>query len=331
MQAADRAAQVPMNELVGEIRNSIQYFASLPGRLPVSRLLVTGGGSELCGIINMLEGQVRLPVLAVSPLARLDTSKLDLSEEQAREVGPVLATPIGLALSEPDKSVKKFNLLPPEVAKRAKMKKLQERTTLAGAAVLIVLVLFGAWKFYQVHSAQNDVNNLNASIATLNAQVPKYDLVVAANNAYSAGVARRASVLNSAVDWPLALSNLISITPAQAKVQGFDGNAVSSVAGTTGSAATSTATPTTQPGGTTATAGSHATTSAAIGTVQLQVTGPGPSLSISEAWINAIAGSQLFANPLQGATVVNPDTTISFPFTISITPNASLDKNASLK
>jgi hypothetical protein len=74
-----------------------------------------------------------------------------------------------------------------------------------------------------------------------------------------------------------------------------------------------------------------APTTAAIGTIQFAVTGPGPSLSISEAWINAVAGSQLFANPLQGATVVNPNTTISFPFSVSITPNASLDKNASLK
>ncbi len=64
---------------------------------------------------------------------------------------------------------------------------------------------------------------MKADIAALNAQVPKYDLVVAANNAYSAGVARRASVLSSAVDWPLALNELITITPANAEVQSFDG------------------------------------------------------------------------------------------------------------
>ena len=139
MQAAERAAQASMNELVGEIRNSIQYFASLPGRLPVSRVLITGGGSELGGLSSMLEDQVRLPVLTVSPLARLDTSKLDLSEEQAHEVGPVLATPIGLALPEPDKAVKKFNLLPPEVAQRARMKKIQQRTSSSAAAVLVAL------------------------------------------------------------------------------------------------------------------------------------------------------------------------------------------------
>ncbi len=187
IQAAERAAQSSMTELVGEIRNSIQYFASLPGRLPVSRVLVTGGGSELFGLLPMLEAQVRLPVLTVSPLTRLDTSRLDLNEEQAAEVGPVLATPIGFALPEPDKSVKKFNLIPPEVARRMRMKKVQERTLLASVAVLVVLVLFGGWKLYQVHNAQNTVDGLQQNIATLNAQVPKYDLVVAANDAYSAG------------------------------------------------------------------------------------------------------------------------------------------------
>ena len=108
-----------MAELVAEIRNSIQYFASLPGRLPVSRVLVTGGGSDLHGLLPMLEAQIRLPVQTVSPLARLDTSKVGISGPGA-SIGPVLATPIGLALPEPNKAVKKFNLLPPEVAKRAR-------------------------------------------------------------------------------------------------------------------------------------------------------------------------------------------------------------------
>src|SRR6202453_5230673 len=235
MQSADRAAQASMNELVGEIRNSIQYFASLPGRLPVSRVLVTGGGSALHGLIPLLEAQVRLPVVSVSPLTRLDTSKLDLSIEQADEVSPVLSTPIGLALSEPDKSIKKFNLLPPEVAARARLKRIQQRTLVGCAAVLVLLVGFGAWKFLQVHNAQNQVSAIQSNIDLLNAQVPKYDAVVAANNAYAAGVARRSTVLNSAIDWPTALNSLISITPADAQVQTFVGQSVNSATGSSAS------------------------------------------------------------------------------------------------
>jgi Tfp pilus assembly protein PilN len=233
----------------------------------------------------------------------------------------VLATPIGLALAEPDKTVKKFNLLPPEVAKRTRMKKIQERTLVGCVAVVVLLLAFGAWKFLQVHNAQNNVDTLQSQITTLNAQVPKYDLVVAANNAYTAGVQRRASVLDAAIDWPLVFNNLVSITPSGAEVQAFNGTSVS-VSGTTGATTASTGA---------STSASSATQSAAIGTIQLSVTGPGPSLSISEAWINAVSSSQLFANPLQGATTANTNGTISFPFTISVTPNASLSKNASLK
>jgi type IV pilus assembly protein PilM len=327
MQAAERAAQPSINELINEIRNSIQYFASLPGRLPVARVLVTGGGSALHGLTEALEAQIHLPVLSVSPLSRLDTSKLDLTDEQVEEVSPVLSTPIGLALSEPDKAIKKFNLLPPQVIARARMKKIQERTLVGCVAVVVLLVGFGALKFLQVHNAQNNVNQLQASITTLNAQVPKYDQVVAANEAYTAGVNRRAGVLNTAIDWPVALNNLITITPPSAQVQTFDGQSSTAAGTSTAAGAPSTTAATT----TSSTSGSSPTKSAAIGTIQLDVTGPGPSLSISEAWINSIAGSQLFANPLQGSTTVNPDTTISFPFTISITPAASLEKNASLK
>jgi type IV pilus assembly protein PilM len=325
-QPAEPAAQPTMVELVGEIRNSIQYFASLPGRLPVSKVLVTGGGSALHGLISLLETQTNLPVLTVSPLDRLNTSKLELTEVQTEEVRPVLASPIGLALPEPDKAVKKFNLLPPEVVQRARLKRIRERTLVGCAAVVVLLLALGMWKLLQVHNAQNNVSALQTNINTLNAQVPKYDQVVAADQAYTAGLARRASVLNSAIDWPLALNNLISITPAGAQVKTFDGGATAPGSSTSASSAsTSTA------ASASTAAASSTTTSAAIGTVQLQVTGPGPSLSISAAWIDAIAGSQLFANPLQGATTVNPDSTISFPFTVSITPNASLSKNGSLK
>ncbi len=221
LQSAEQAAQSSMVDLVGEIKNSIQYFASLPGRVPVSKVLLTGGGSALHGLISMLQAQTGLSVLTVSPLARLNTSKLDLSETQIEEVRPLLATPIGLALPEPDKAVKKFNLLPPEVVQKARLKRIRERTLVGCAAVVVLLVAFGMWKLLQVHDAQNNVATLQSNISSLNAQIPKYDAVVAANQAYTAGLARRASVLNSAIDWPLTLNNLISITPSGAQVKSF--------------------------------------------------------------------------------------------------------------
>jgi type IV pilus assembly protein PilM len=315
VQAAERTAQPSMEELAGEIRNSIQYFASLPGRLPVARVLVTGGGSYLHGLIPLLGAQVRLPVAPVSPLTRLDVSKVAMTAEQMDQVGAVLSTPIGLALPESNPEVKKFNLLPPEAIKRAQLKRIQDRTLVGAIVVLVLLAGFGVWKYLQVRNAQNTVNALKANIATVSGEIPKYDLVVAANNAYTQGKVRRATVLNASIDWPAALSNLISITPPNVKVQSFSG--------TTGNGTTGSATPAT----------GSSTTVPAIGSLATSLTGPGPGLTSPSLWQQAIATDpgHLFANPVPTTVVKNPDGTVSFPSTISVTSAASLAKNASIQ
>ncbi len=131
-QSAEFAVQSTIQGLVGEIRSSIQYFASLQGRHPIVRVLVTGGGSLLRGFIPQLQAQVRIPVQAVSPLARLNVSALDLQPDQAAAIDPVLASPIGLALPESNPSVRNFNLVPPEVLQRLFLRKVQ-RYTIVGA------------------------------------------------------------------------------------------------------------------------------------------------------------------------------------------------------
>jgi type IV pilus assembly protein PilM len=322
--AAQQAIQATVDDLISEIRNSVQYFATLPGRLPVGQILVTGGGSSLHGFIPMLAAQIHLPVHSVSPLARLDVSKVDLSPDQAAQVSPVLSTPIGLGLPESNPAVKQFNLLPPEVIKRTRINTMQHRTMLVAAGVVGVLAVFGVWKAFEVHNAQNDVSALNVSITGLNSQIPKYDLVVQANTSYDQGKARRTAVLGESIDWPHALSNLIGITPPQLQVQSFVGTTGNGSATTS---ATSTATPTT------ATPAASSSVSASIGFVATALTGPGPGLNSPSLWTSAIANDalKLFANPVPTSITTNPDGSVSFPSTISVTPSASLAKNASLQ
>ncbi len=319
VEAALQSIQGTVDDLINEIRNSIQYFASLPDRLPVSRIQVTGGGSSLHGFIPMLGAQIHLPVQSVSPLARLDITKVDLTPDQAADVSAVLSTPIGLALPESNPAVKQFNLLPPEVIRRTRINNIQQRTIQVAAAIVVLLAIFGVWKIFQVHSAQNDVNTLNSSIGTLNAQIPKYNLVVAADTAYTQGQARRTAVLGQSIDWPQVVTNLISITPARLQVQSFVGTSGN------GTATTPATAPVTTP--------ASSTVSASIGFVATALTGPGPGLTSPSLWTQAIANdpAKLFANPVPTSVTTNTDGSVSFPFTISVTPFASLAKNASLQ
>jgi len=312
---AERAARESISELVGEIRNSIQYFTSLPGRPPLTRVLVTGGGSALYGLTQALAEQVRLPVIPATPLDRLDLSKARLTDEDIAKVSTVLATPIGLALPERDPAMKKFNLLPPEVAKRFKIKAIQQRVLVGAVAVLVLLAGFGAWRYWKVHTAQSSVATLQSTITSLNAEIPRYDLVVAAQSAIASGERQRAGVTTDAVDWPNVIGSLIAITPHNLGVASFVGTTGAPTA-TTGTPATST---TPKPG-------------SILGTISTSLSGPGPEYTLTSAWINAITSSTDFADPVVTAITTDQQTNVvTFPSTISVTPAASLAKNGSVQ
>ncbi len=321
VQSAESVVQPAIAELVGEIRNSIQYFATLPGRAPIARVLLTGGGARLKGLVKELRAQVRIPVEHVSPLARLDLSKIDLDPEQASSIEPVLATPIGLALPEPNPSVKKFNLVPPEIIQRAFERGVARKAWLAAAAVVVLLVGVSAWRFLQVHSAQNGVTNLHAVVAGLNEQIPRYDKVVAINNELRTAKNQVATLAATAVDWSAVVSQLGSRIPSGLSINTFSG-----LSGPGASAASTTSTASSTPG--------SAPVAGAIGTLTLGVTGNFPSSAHFDPvaqWIDNLTASPMFSPPGVGAVANTPagtNTTLTFSSTLSLLPTSNLTKNA---
>jgi type IV pilus assembly protein PilM len=329
IQSAEQAVQPVIQGLVGEIRSSIQYFASLPNRAPIVRVLVTGGGSLLRGFIPQLQTQVRIPVRAVSPLARLDVTGLDLQPDQAAAIDPVLAAPIGLALPEPNASVRNFNLVPPEVLQRLYVRKVQRYTVLGAVAVGVLLVAFGALSFFRVHSAQSTVNGLNASVTALNSQIPTYDKVVAATNELQTAKGQVAGITTSAVDWSAVVAELSKATPTGLSLTAFSGTAQTPGGTTTpaaggSSSATSTTTPATTPG--TVPAG-------AVGSINVSVGGNfsgAAHFSPVAQWIDNITATTMFDPPgVSGVTNApfGAGTAVNFQSTLSLTTGATLAKN----
>ncbi|MGH9017490.1 MAG: type IV pilus assembly protein PilM, partial [Acidimicrobiales bacterium] len=211
-QGAEPAVQEVITGLVGEIRSSIQYFASLPGRAPIVRVLVTGGGSLLRGLLPQLQAQLKIPVTAVSPLARLDVAALDLQPDQAAAIDPVLAAAVGLALPESNPAVKNFNLVPPEVLQRLFLRKVQRYTVMASAGVLVLLVAFGVWNFLKVHNAEGGVQALTTDVNALNAQIPTYDKAVAVTDGLQRSKGQVTTITASAIDWAAVVAELSKTT-----------------------------------------------------------------------------------------------------------------------
>jgi len=85
-------------DFVTEIRGSLDYYAASNPGVPVERIVVTGGGSRLDGILDRLAAATRLPVRSGDPMAHLRIGKTGLDDAQLSFVKPLAAVPVGLAL-----------------------------------------------------------------------------------------------------------------------------------------------------------------------------------------------------------------------------------------
>ena len=270
---------------------------------------------------------------------RLDVSALDLQPDQAASIDPVLAAPIGLALPEPNPSVRNFNLVPPEVLQRLFLRKVQHYAVMAAVVVGVALVGFGALNFLRVHDAENSVNALTTSVGALNAQIPTYDKVVAANEELQTSKGQVSQITVSAVDWAAVVAELSKTTPTGLSLTSFAGTAqppatTTAPTGATGTSSTATTTTTVPTSTPTPAAGAAGTIpTGAVGTISVDVGGTFPGVAhfspVAE-WIDDITNTVMFDPPGVSAVTNAPSgsgTAVDFQSTLSLTSGATLAKN----
>jgi type IV pilus assembly protein PilM len=94
----DRVLENAGNAFVDEVRGSLDYYTASSGSAPISRIILSGGGCRLPGLVDRLTEATRLPVVAGAPMEPLALGKTGLTPEQLQYVGPLAAVPVGLAL-----------------------------------------------------------------------------------------------------------------------------------------------------------------------------------------------------------------------------------------
>ena len=206
------AAREASMSLIGELRSSVDYYATLTGRSPVRRVVVTGGGSRLIGFIEQLQQQLRLPVVAGSTLDRIDCSRLKLPPEEITRLDSAVAVVVGLALPGP-KGVKELDLLPPEVVAGRKRKRIERAFILVGIVLVLAMVGLGVQRFLKVHTAENQVASLQGQIAGLKTQIPKFSNVEREHTTILGLAAISNPIVQDEVYWPGVFKALAVATP----------------------------------------------------------------------------------------------------------------------
>ncbi len=312
--AADGAAQEAATSLISEIRSSVEYYSTLPGRSDVRRVTLTGGGSRLSGFTERLQQQLRAEVINGSALARVDASALDLRPEDAVRRDALVSTVLGLALPDPS-GVKSLDLLPPEITAARKSKR-TERFVFAGAAVvLVVLVGLGVLKYLDVRSAESTVSTLAAQEQSLNTAIGQKNHAAKTYSEILADEGSVASQIETEAVWPVILSDLNTATPKGGVITSVNGTYVPPAIApvttpTPGSSSTATTT-------TTVVTGKAALETEVIGTLSISVT-TDAGFAYFKTWLQAMDVSPQFrATSFSGLTHTT-GSTVSWTAVLSV-------------
>jgi type IV pilus assembly protein PilM len=86
------------DQLIEEIRGSINFFLGQSGDEGLQRLVIAGNGARLPHLANRLGKATDLPIEPMKILGSIDVGRVQLSEGELLDAQPVLPTAVGLAL-----------------------------------------------------------------------------------------------------------------------------------------------------------------------------------------------------------------------------------------
>ncbi len=95
---ASRAIEATGSAFVEEVRGSLDYYLAQSGSARIGRVVLSGGGSRLGGLVERLSAATHLPVEVARPMSLLTIGKTGLTPEQLAYIEPVVTVPVGLAL-----------------------------------------------------------------------------------------------------------------------------------------------------------------------------------------------------------------------------------------
>ena len=73
-------------------------YLAQAGAARIGRVVVSGGGSRLGGLVERLSAATRLPVEVARPMSMLQMGKTGLTDDQLAYVEPMVTVPVGLAM-----------------------------------------------------------------------------------------------------------------------------------------------------------------------------------------------------------------------------------------
>jgi len=298
---AARAGRITTDRLspfVEEVRGSIDYYRAQSADGEISRVLLTGGGSQVPGLADRLRQVLNIPVEMGHPLLGVRVGRVGIPEDRLIDSEPLLTVPIGLALAAqpPEGGARRMSLLPAEVA--VVRERRRQSTVVAAAVVALAALLLVAYlgRRTQVSNERAKAQRAEAASAALRQSAARLSQVTTVDAQLQERRAMVDSALADDVAWTRLLQEIATVLPNDVWLTAFTGQKATTSSGTGG---------------------------ATVGTIN--VTGQGFDQSSAARWLLRVGDLRSLTGlwlPSSAKSGQGAGATITFSSTANLTPQA---------
>ena len=146
--------ETPLENIISEVRRSIDFYVSQPDGMAVSKVLVTGGTAKIPGIEEFISERLGIPTeRAQAPeIPGLDCSELDWDN-----MGDQLGVSVGLATRAVNVGTFKMNFIPPSIKQDIALEQKRASIITQGFLIMALIASLIVYINYQI-KLKNQIN-----------------------------------------------------------------------------------------------------------------------------------------------------------------------------
>jgi type IV pilus assembly protein PilM len=98
----EKIIQATAEQLATEVRRSLEFFAASSSLGEIKKIYLSGGCARIRMLPSLIEERIGTPVEVFNPFTKIEYSMEEYSPEYIKEIGPLAAVAVGLALRRED-------------------------------------------------------------------------------------------------------------------------------------------------------------------------------------------------------------------------------------
>ena len=160
----NRSITITLQRLIAEIQRSIGYYRSQSKEVVIEKVVVSGGGANLKGIMAFIEKNIGIPTQKIDLLENISVSPKG-TINKTEGLDPAFGIACGLALRAIGKAELNTNLLPQEVIQTRGIKKRQGHFYAAAGLFCLTLAVIYLGVSFQTTQLETKTNQIELIVS----------------------------------------------------------------------------------------------------------------------------------------------------------------------